>query len=214
MAGFSQNADTTKPAARKKAFQEGYYYNWSGVKIPGLIRHKHAVYSVELGTNYIEFKAIADDKKKKLTVADVQSFVLDTDSFAVLRSFKSYYDVYYSKDFVKVVDTGNVNLFLHYNEKRITGSDGGPAPVGGIGSTTGSTATVSAAGIESLYYAQKNDSVYCVTKKEFKSLSVILFGDNADLMKKISKKKLSFDNLELITEEYNHWKALKIVQKP
>lgn len=187
---LSQNSGYRyEPLGHASSYEQGYYYTHAGEKISGLIKWECSAYSPDLGANYILFKSAAGEKKVRLTTKDVKAFVIGKDSFTIIKAFSRSDLVFYDKDFVRVVSTGFVTLYSHCQEVH---SGGG---------AYGMTST----GIECFYYLKKDNVLYRLKRKDFKTNAICIFGDNTELMNKITKKEIGFDNIEWIVAEYNAW---------
>lgn len=172
-------------AAFPQKFIEGHYYTHDGQRIAGLIHHSYMARFSSSPDNYIEFKATPEAKEQKLTTKEVRSFVAGNDSFIIVKNFAINGFAYYDEDFVKVVKSGRINLYLHYS--TVTGSDGY-----GV-----STSTVTS------YLVEKDGVLMRMKKRDFKEKIGELFGDNKELLQKLRKKDLTYKDIEKIIEEYN-----------
>jgi len=99
----------------ENSFKEGYYYTNEDIKVKGLIRFRRATLSIFDNTqSNILFKENDDSKSIKLTTNDISSFVIGTDSFAVVYDIKiNSIEGEYEKDFAEVIVTGKMNLYVH-----------------------------------------------------------------------------------------------------
>ncbi len=71
-------------------YKEGYYYTKDGTKVNGLLRLQYGgnlFTSKEDGDCFISFKETREDKRVRLTTADICCFVIKNDSFAVIKNF-------------------------------------------------------------------------------------------------------------------------------
>ncbi|MBC7449979.1 MAG: hypothetical protein H7259_00665 [Cytophagales bacterium] len=172
------------PFGMEVPFERGYCITHSGIKLEGYIAPVCGSYSSDLGSNYIMFVLLnGDTKKQKLTTKDVKTFVAGKDSFAIIKSFSTTMGGYYNQDFARVVKSGSLNLYLHCHPKN--------------------------SGFEYLYYVRKSGTLYRLKRGEFKDRAGFILGDDPELMEKLKKKQLNFDNLEQIIEEYNARKKLQ-----
>lgn len=112
-------------------FKSGYYYDYSGQKHEGLIRHKFSPGGRNRTDNYIEFQTDFLDKKQKIDIDDMYAFVVGTDSFCIATNFSIHGLSFYERDFVKVLASGKVNLYKHY-----TTATAQSAPMGGFGAVS------------------------------------------------------------------------------
>lgn len=96
-------------------FLKGHYYDGNGKKIEGLIKFSRASFSV-FGSkpSSIKFKPNSDSKALKLTPDDISSFVVGSDSFAIVQNIKiNSISGEYVKDFAQVIESGSISLFVH-----------------------------------------------------------------------------------------------------
>jgi uncharacterized beta-barrel protein YwiB (DUF1934 family) len=166
-----------------QTYTQGAYYTHEGQRIEGLIQHNYFARFSDGPDNYINFKETSDSKKKKLTTKEVKSFVIGSDSFVIIKHFTINSFAYYEEDFVKIIKTGNLNLYLHYS-------------TGGSGNTFF---------LVSNYILEKDAKLVVMRKRSFKDNYKNLFGDDVDLVKKIEDKSLTYKDLDVIVDEYNNW---------
>lgn len=98
-------------------FLSGHYFDKNGNKFDGYLNHSVSANFSSEPDNSIEFKEKLDDKKTKLTIDQVSSFVVEGDSFSIIRNFSINSFAYYSQDFVQVIESGEINLYLHHTTK-------------------------------------------------------------------------------------------------
>ncbi len=171
-------------AAFSQKFKEGHYYTHDGQRVDGLIRHHYQARFSAKPDNHIVFKENADAKQKKLTTKDVRAFVINNDSFIIVKDFVINGFAYYEEDFVKVVKTGKINLYLHHSTS--------PNQGGGYGTSPANT-----------YMIEKNGALQRLNYKDFKDNFERLFGDNEPFLQKLKSKDLTYKDIEQIVEEYN-----------
>src|SRR5437879_4286581 len=94
-------------------FKEGHYYTKDGKRIDGLLDFR---FGGNLFTNKsdgdcsLAFKADKKSKKQRFTTNDICCFVIEKDSFAIIRNFRLNGFVSYPQDFAKVIEHGKINL--------------------------------------------------------------------------------------------------------
>jgi hypothetical protein len=165
-------------------FQPGYYYDKAGQKKVGLIKHKFGADTFSSGPdNSIVFKENKKADRIELTTDDIKAFVIESDSFAILRGFSINSLAFYSSDFVKVVQTGKIDLYWHYTTV--------PTPRGGSLAIT--------------FLLKRKGLVKAIFKKDFKEQFQTIFAEHKELVSRIEKKQLDFDDLEQIVKEYNQY---------
>jgi hypothetical protein len=97
------------------SYSDGYYYSKRGERVSGLIKIKPSNYtSFKKKKTRILFKSDIEDVAQEVTLADMQGFVVEQDSFAVVQNFKiNHINGVFDEDFAKVVQTGKMNLYAH-----------------------------------------------------------------------------------------------------
>jgi len=108
-----------------KPFKDGYCFTKEGKKIEGLIKFRRATFSL-FGSKRsdILFKKDKDSSTTKFTTDDISSFVIGTDSFAIVYNIKiNSIQGEYKEDFAKVVISGKMNLFIHMSSSSDGKSD-------------------------------------------------------------------------------------------
>jgi hypothetical protein len=94
-------------------FVQGYYYDQSNNCIDGLIRFEFNQ------NNYLLFKNSYGEKTRKIKAKDILGFVINGDSFAIVRNFEidSVFSrakaLRFKEGFAEVVEVGEINLFKH-----------------------------------------------------------------------------------------------------
>ena len=105
----------SKPFAQ---YKEGYYYTKQGTKVEGLLRLEYggnAFKNKENGDCFISFKATKEEKRVKLTTADICCFVIEKDSFAAIKNFTLNFMAHYPRDFAQVLQDGRIKLYMYYS---------------------------------------------------------------------------------------------------
>ena len=87
----------------------GYYYNSDQEKIEGEIKLKGNY----LGGGSKLVMYLPNGQKQKLSPEEIKSFVMGTDSFAVVKGFSAGGASYFDADYALVLDTGKINLYEH-----------------------------------------------------------------------------------------------------
>lgn len=175
---------------QNKEYKEGYYYKLDGTKVSGLIRLN---YGGDLFTDKsdgdcdITYKADKKGKKVKLTTNDICCFVIQNDSFAIIRNFKYNSAALYPQDFAQVLLKGKINLYLYYS----TIKSGQYGPVETIVSQV----------------LEKDGKTVRVREKKFKELIEDYVSDYPELYKMVQNEDLGFNDTKKIVELYNaYWK--------
>lgn len=97
------------------SYSNGYYYNKDGERVSGLIKIKPSNYtSFKKKKTRILFKSNSDEVAHEVTLADMKGFVVEQDSFTLVKNFKiNYINGVFDEDFAKVLQTGKMNLYEH-----------------------------------------------------------------------------------------------------
>jgi hypothetical protein len=180
-------------------FKEGYYYGKDGTKVSGLINLNcggNAFTDKSDGDCSIVFKRDKKGERLKLTTNDICCFVINADSFAIVKNFKLNAFVTYPQDFAKVIGAGRINLFLYYSTVTSAGQYGG------------TTRTVTD------WIIEKDGQADKLTRKRFKELMPEYLADFPELLDKVTTKKLSYDDTEKIVEMYNTYMRTDSLKTP
>lgn len=176
-------------------FKSGHYYKKDGTKISGLIKFNYGgnVFTDKSdGDCSISFKSDKKGKKAKLTTNDICCFVIEKDSFAIIKNFRLNALVTYPQDFAKVLESGKINLYLYYSTVQ---SGGGQ--YGGVVSTVTD------------WVVEKDGKADKLTKKKFKELIPTYLNDYPELLDKIKNDQLNYEDSEKIIKMYNdHWRNM------
>jgi len=170
-------------------FKKGQYYTHNGEKVEGLLKYVIGGGNGRKteGHNYIYFKKYKKIKKKdqiKLTTNEIKSFVIEQDSFAIVKNF-SINSTYYQKDFARVLESGRINFYIH-NTSMSTHT-----PNGMMKQT------------RSVQLIEKNGRVDRLKLKSFKSLMPGYVSDCPELSEKVNSRKLWYDKVRIIIQVYN-----------
>ncbi len=169
-------------------FKQGHYYEKDGTKVTGLIKFKYGgnVFTDKSdGDCSIIFKTGKRGKKVKLTTNDICCFVIEKDSFSIIKNFRLNALVSYPQDFAKVLETGKINLYLYYSTVQSGGQYGG-------GSST-----------VTCWVIEKEGKADKLTKKKFKELLPTYLSDYPKLLDKIENDQLGYNDTENIIRMYN-----------
>ncbi|MFM7858162.1 MAG: hypothetical protein ACKO96_41145 [Flammeovirgaceae bacterium] len=170
-------------------FKDGHYYKKDGTKISGLIKFKYGgnVFTNKSdGDCSISFKTDKRGKKINLTTNDICCFVIEKDSFAIIKNFRLNAFVTYPQDFAQVLEIGKINLYLYYSTVQ-----SGSGQYGGIVSTVTD------------WVIEKDGKADKLTKKKFKELVPLYLVDYPELLDKINNDQLKYDDSEKIIKMYN-----------
>ena len=174
-------------------YKQGHYHTKDGIKVEGLLRMEygdHAFRSKENGDCFISFKDKKEEKRVKLTTADICCFVIEKDSFAVIKNFTLNFLVHYPRDFAQVLQDGRIKLYLYYS----------------VVSNSGSGGLMYSRTVKE-WVIEKNGQVEKLTKKVFKNLMPQLLEDYPELKEKVASKELRFRDTPEVVEAYNSYFA-------
>lgn len=175
---------TLIPFKSSGQFKEGHYYRKDGTKETGFIRFNFGGDSFSKksdGDCSISFKTDSKGKEIELTTNDICCFVIEKDSFAIIKKFRLNSESYYPQDFAEVIEVGKLNLYRYYTTA--------PTEFGVR------TATV--------LVIEKDGKVDRLSKKKFKKLLPLYLADTPELLKKIESGQLRYDDAEQIVKMYN-----------
>ena len=179
-------------AQKKDDYKPGHYYNYQGVQIPGWIyypgNHKPVFYFKE---NFNH------KKKKKVYTKDAASFVIESDSFTVIRNFQmqglggglTRIDI----DFAQVISPGpRAILYKHYTIQ------GNATPI-----EYGGTSPYDV--ISYLLLMPEDRSLMTVRRKSkrFKEEMSIVFANRPDIVAKIMDGSYRYGLIEEMVDDYN-----------
>ncbi len=178
---------------------EGHYWDLNGNKQIGLFEIDHTK-SAGVGTK-IKFYADGSDKPEKLNKKHMTSFVMGSDSFALIHNFRVTPIIKYISDFAEVVDTGAIHLYLHKRKAQQSGSTGMNSGFG--------TAYYSIY-LEDYIIRKNNSQEYiCISsKKTLEDVFLPMIEDYTELHKSVSlmKPKDAIEQLPALVREYNKYK--------
>jgi hypothetical protein len=162
-------------------------------KHSGLIEIRHTK-ATGIGTK-IKFYKEEEEKGENLSKKDMASFVIGSDSFALVNDFMATPLVKYKTDFAKVLDTGAINLYVHIRKARQSGNSG---------------AAYYAIYLEE-YLIRKNASndYFCIRgKKTLRDIFLPMIENCPELHNSVSsmKPKDAIEQLPALVKEYNEYK--------
>jgi len=188
-------------------YKPGYYYTRWGTKVVGFLSFSNTPssdddkeYKKQYGICSFYFK-YTDEKKAKterFTTRDVSNFVIEGDSFAILKNIEYVPKLRVKaidQDYVKVVETGKLNLYQYFTAGT---SYMGPHP--SIGRPEG---------VE--WYLEKDGKAERLLVSDFSTQSEEYFSDYPELFDRIKSGGLDYrigkDNVQKMVQLYNaHFK--------
>lgn len=167
-------------------FKVGYYYKKDGTKVAGMLRFNYggnALTEKSDGDCSVSYKTDKGGKKVKLTTNDICCFVIEKDSFAIIKNFRLNAFVSYPQDFAKVIASGKINLYLYYS----TVQQGYAV----------STVTD--------WVIEKDGKADKLTRKRFRELLPTYLNDYPKLLNQIENDQLNYNDAEKIIKMYNEY---------
>lgn len=190
----------SQPIAKWK---EGSYYDLKGDRHEGLIYYDYYSFA-------IKFRKTPESQNVKLRPWKVQGFVLEKDSFAILKDF--YYEGPNGgrhkeiMDFVQVLDTGFIKLYKHY--ANIQSNSGGMAVVG-IPVPIDINYNWD---LENYLLLRKGATSPMLVRKKntnkFKEQMLSYFKNYPEFVSKIEADEYNWESIPLLIKEFNKHKRL------
>jgi hypothetical protein len=168
-------------------FKEGHYYEKDGRKVTGLLRFNYGgnAFTDKLdGDCSVTYREDKRGEKVKLTTNDICCFVIEKDSFAVIKNFRLNAFVTYPQDFAKVIQSGKINLYMYYSTVQ----------QGQYGLSTVTD-----------WVIEKDGKADKLTRKRFRELLPTYLSDYPELMNKIDNDVLNYNDSEKIIKMYNEF---------
>ncbi len=179
------------------SFKPGYYYDLDGVKNDGYINQKPSSLSRSAKTdNAILFKSGKSSRKRLVYAGNIQSYVVDADSFAVVTLPASMRDVRYRIDFAKVLFDEKVKVFLI--DEKVSPSFGLSA--GNRGAMP--SINLSDFGRKIYLFGSSGNSVEVMDKKNYREVLSSALAAYPDLVDKVNSGQMGYDDIERLSKEY------------
>ncbi|MEM8893874.1 MAG: hypothetical protein AAGC88_04795 [Bacteroidota bacterium] len=172
--------------SKAQRFKEGYYYTNEGEKVVGQVRHVFSAKFGNMGDNTIVFRERKGAKKLKLDSYEIKSFVIEKDSFIVVKNFKINAFANYSRDFAKVLISGKLTLLLHHTT-----------------ATNGSGAVMMTTPVTTYLINGQGKTRRMSTNKDFRQVLPTFLVGAPEIIEKIESKDYSKPHLRQIIREYN-----------
>jgi hypothetical protein len=176
-------------------WENGCYYDTSGIKTCGLISEYIREQSIFDGERHFLFKKDSADKRVKIYAKATKAFVVGKDSFVVSNS-----DILHETPYLQVVINKPLKLFV----ARL------PRSVGmGVGFPAGSIITMTVGMSISYtknkyYYGTDQNKIEPINRKEFIETMSKLMADNPNVVAKIQDKTYRYGDLDELVEFYLH----------
>ncbi len=178
-------------------FKPGYYYDLDGIKNEGYINQKPSSLSRSAKSdNAILFKSGKSSKKHLVYAGNIQSYVVDADSFAVVTLPSSVNGTRYRIDFAKVLFDEKVKVFL-IDEKT--------SPSFGLSAgNRGAMPSINISNFARKIYLFGNsgNSVELMDKKNYKDVLTSVLAAYPDLVDKVNSSQTDYDDIEALSKEY------------
>lgn len=169
-------------------YKEGFYYDSEGERIDGYLYYGYS-YKKEL-----KYKVNEVAKREILTPKQVKGFVIEADSFIVVKNFYNEGlhggQHHHESDFAQVALTGRITLLKHYSTQG-SGSSNPSTPVNGL--------------VTFLLKKHGSDDIITVSKNQKKFINIMseALGDNPQIKDDILNGRYSIRNIEKLVSEYN-----------
>lgn len=174
----------------KGQFKNGYYYTKEGEKVSGLLEFnfggRQGMRKNSPGDCWILFKPEKDSKKITLTPNDICCFIIEKDSFAIVRNFKVNPKVTFPQDFAKVLIKGKINLYSYFKYEYISNLNNGLIPI-----------------MDTDWIIEKDGQADQLSKKNFKKVINNYLKDYPELTQQIIDKSLEYKDTYKIVQLYN-----------
>ncbi len=165
-------------------FKEGYFYTKDGAKVEGLLKFHYGgnfLTDKSDGDCSISYKPTRDAKVTRFTTKYVCCFVIESDSFAIVKNFRFSSFITYPVDFAQVIEPGKINLYRYYSNPQQQYAVG-PRIDWGV---------------------ERDGAAERFSKKQFKKKMPLYLSDYPALAEKVKKKQLRYENLQQIVNMYN-----------
>jgi hypothetical protein len=174
-------------------WEDGCYYDASGVKTCGLISEYIRAQSLFDGDRHFLFKKDKDDKRVKIYAKDTKAFVVGKDSFVVSNS-----DILNETPYLQVVIDKPLKLFV----ARLPRQTGFGVGIPGSGLVTMAVGLSFSYTKNKYYYGTDQDKIEPVNRKEFIETMSKLMADNPSVVAKIKDKTYRYGDLDDLVEFY------------
>lgn len=178
-------------------FKPGCYYDINGVKNEGYINQKPSALSrSSKPDNAILFKSTKNGKKHLVYARDIQSYVVNADSFAVVTIPSSVNEARYRVDFAKVLFDEKTKVFLI--EEKASPS---------LGLSAGSRGAMPSINFSNfgatLYlYGSNGNSTEVMDKKNYKYILASVLSGYPDLLDRINNNQIDYDEVKMLSDDY------------
>lgn len=178
-------------------FKPGYYYDSKGEKHEGYINPRPSSLSrSSKAENAFLFRSGKSSKKHLVYAGEVQSYVTDADSFAVVALPASVHDTRYRVDFAKVLFDEKIKVYLI--EEKLSPSFGLSA------GNRGAMPSINFSNYRTkIYlYGGSGNSVEVMDKKNYQYILPSVLAAYPDLSEKVKNSQIDYDEIEMLSEEY------------
>lgn len=106
----------SKLASAQTEFADGYYFDSNGQKKSCTLKLNRAGFSAFNETPTSITIINEEGKKEKKTLDEIKGFVIQKDSFSIIKKFKiNWVRGEYERDFAQVIENGKINLYKHFS---------------------------------------------------------------------------------------------------
>lgn len=170
----------------------GHYWTKNGEKVTGSFKISYKKHLV--GGSIIKHY-VNDKKVGRLDVNNLQSLVINSDSFIVAKSFSLDNWAFYDYDIVEVAEIGKINLYIHRRKVSQSAWDN-------------SMQAIPISKLKNSFIVSEDQGktfLGIATNKQFKELFIPMISDNQKVLNQVLelKKRNWLDHLPTLIQNYN-----------
>ena len=193
-------------------WDDGYFYDASGNKVPGQIVVNPSGRSPQESEGYILFRKDKGEDKEKLTASMIRSFVAGKDSFTVAHAPRSGAWTGRSIDFVKVLVNEPLKLYATTGGGNGGGMAPGIRPSFGIGGGSFGTGMGGGLGINlgggrgksksAYFYGDNPNNLTELRKDNFIEVMSEIMASEPEIADKIKNKKYKYRDMDQLILDF------------
>ncbi|RCH55277.1 hypothetical protein DJ568_08830 [Mucilaginibacter hurinus] len=173
------------------SFKKGFYYNDTGVKVPGTIKPEQT---------FILFKQKGSSAEQQISAGDIKGYVIATDSFTV-----SHNAILGKPHFLKVLINNATKLYFYRADEKVnfeTYAKEIPA-----GATTNFKKGTGKERSKYYFYGKTPNALLLLNDQNFVEVMSGIMADKPEIVERIKDKTVNLDNLNEWVIFYNKEKA-------
>lgn len=196
-----------KQTAYGQKYKPGFIIDDDGTIIHGEIRvysskNKPVDFTLgrEIETESAGIKFRKDGEVKDYGIKGISGFVIGKDSFSIVNNFYISRKTYVTRDFAKVIESGEINLFQHLSFGSPSYNNSFSAGSGGIAMGFGS------GGSFDRLVICNNNGVICSAVYQIKKRRKVIaeyFRQDPELYRELKESKWEIDDLKGFVHQYN-----------